>query len=66
MYQENLDENEMAIEFCFIIDIIFMDLHLILMFFKEGLLKKWRLEMEKIHKSKLFEFGDHLASKWIK
>ena len=56
----------MAIEFCFIIDIIFMDLHLILVLFKEGLLKKWRLEMEKIHKSKLFEFGDHLTSKWIK
>ena len=56
----------MAIEFCFIIDIIFMDLHLILVFFKEGLLKKWRLEMEEIHKSKLFEFGDHLTSKWIK
>ena len=33
----------MAIEFCFIIDILFMDLHLILMFFKEGILKKMEI-----------------------
>ena len=43
MYHENLDQNEMAIEFCFIIDILFMDLHLILMFFKEGILKKMEI-----------------------
>ena len=37
---EKIDKNKMTINFCFIIDILFMNSFLILMFFKEGLTKK--------------------------
>ena len=40
MYQKKIDQNKMIINFCFIIDILFMNSFLILMFFKEGLTKK--------------------------
>ena len=36
VYQKKLDQNEMTSNFCFIIDIHFMNSFLILMFFKEG------------------------------
>ena len=41
VYQKKLDQSKMKINFCFIIDIRFMSSFLILMFFKEGLTKKW-------------------------
>ena len=40
MYQKKIDQNKMIINFFFIIDILFMNSFLILMFFKEGLTKK--------------------------
>ena len=36
VYQKKLDRDKMAINFCFIKDIRFMNSFLILMFFKEG------------------------------
>ena len=36
---EKNDQNKMTINFCFVIDILFMNSFLIIMFFKEGLTK---------------------------
>ena len=58
-----------------LLDILFMNSFLILMFFKEGLTKNIRVLIislvnvftngKKIDKNKLFEFRYHLTSKWI-
>ena len=39
VHQKKLDENKITTNFCFIIDILFMNPFLILWFFKKGLTK---------------------------
>ena len=40
MYQKKIYQNKMRINFCLILDILFMNSFLVLMFFKEGITKK--------------------------
>ena len=72
--QKKLDQNKMSITFCFIIDILFMNSFLVLMFFKKELTKKWSFnhitskdiyKWKKYIKNKLFKFRCHLTLKWI-
>ena len=72
VYQKKLDQNKMTINFCFIVDILFMNSFLFLMFFKEGLnwsfnhiISKYIFKWKKFIKNTLFEFRYHLKSKWI-
>ena len=72
--QKKLDQNKMSITFCFIIDILFMNSFLVLMFFKKELTKKWSFnhitskdiyKWKKYIKNKLFKFRYYLTLKWI-
>ena len=71
VYQKKLDQNKMTINFCFIVDILFMKSFLFLMFFKEALnwsfnhISKYIFKWKKFIKNKLFKFHYHLTSKWI-
>ena len=67
---EKIDKNKMTINFCFIIDILFMNSFPVLLFFKKGLTKKTGVLIislpkiftnEKIDLNKLFKFRSHLT-----